>query len=61
MRSLPFFADPQIREDILDHLSGFVFDRALVRNDEPMRAPRYTTEREAEQARWARSTRSARR
>lgn len=39
MKQLPFFADPDTREDILDHISGYVFDRAMVRGtayDEPM-------------------------
>jgi hypothetical protein len=40
MRALPFFADPETREDILEHISGFAFDRAMVRSDEPMRTYR---------------------
>ncbi|MGH7746059.1 MAG: hypothetical protein ACREQ5_14995 [Candidatus Dormibacteria bacterium] len=37
MKRLPFW-DPQTREDILDHIRGYVFDRAaLSMNDESMR------------------------
>jgi hypothetical protein len=45
MRHLPFFEDPATREDILDHISGYVFDRAqLAMADEPMRIKRYVNE-----------------
>jgi hypothetical protein len=60
MRSLPYFEDPDTREDILDHISGYVFDRAtLSANDEPMRRPMLAREREFEQE--CRARRSVRR
>lgn len=41
MSRAPYF-DQDTREDILDHISGHVFDRAqLATNDEPMRLKRY--------------------
>jgi hypothetical protein len=44
VRTLPYFEDPQTRDDILDHISGYVFDRAaLASNDEPMRLTRYAS------------------
>ena len=45
MTRLPFFTDPDTREAILDHISGYVFDRAVLAfSDEPMRTPfRYMT------------------
>jgi hypothetical protein len=57
MRHLPFFEDPETREDILDHISGFTFDRALVRNDEPMRTPYARIWAAADRAEFIRSER----
>jgi hypothetical protein len=61
MRVLPFFADPDTREDILDHISGYVFDRAqLSMADEPMR-PRFASINERMRERTVERKRSVRR
>ena len=60
MRTLAFF-DPDTRQDILDHISGYIFDRAVIAfSDEPMRPLRHDahwTEREPARVRRARSVR----
>ena len=61
MRHLPYFADPDTREDILDHISGYVFDRAqLSMADEPMR-PRFASVNDRMQEHASERKRSIRR